>query len=441
MTSPDQVQNKKSESSKSCAKEIISENKSVEDRLRESGESRHDNLMGVTRRFADSEDEMLSPAAFLRRMPPSLIQRYLAASDIALPDFAGDLSSTTPFLRVIQKLASEQRDRVLSDFDRANAMADEVGQNALYGVVRDRAQLDKLPDGKSRALWLYSNEPENFRRAEESRYTDDHRHGRNWSGFLGPAGIKLTEDREPLEAFEKAVQQHFNSRNVHIDLFARRRKRQDKEDIELIQATVYFEGRPEQILEFVDEQLDLRDRRPVIEAAITYEPASGSIEIVAGDRHEREEFVRLFVRTLLATDFDAKTLPIRYFDLQRLLRHFDFPTDASDGIESVRVTCLRLWPLDTASQRLTIECMHEEAGPIWEISAARFGANDPLAGGWLINQAKFTITFRGGSHLGKPRKLPVTITMPHGCNLKDRTDYERIIGEKYLRRWRLLRDL
>ena len=30
--------------------------------------------------------------------------------------------------------------------------------------------------------------------------------------------------------------------------------------------------------------------------------------------------------------------------------------------------------------------------------------------------------------------------MPHGCDLKDRTERERLIGEKYLLQWDLVRD-
>lgn len=39
------------------------------------------------------------------------------------------------------------------------------------------------------------------------------------------------------------------------------------------------------------------------------------------------------------------------------------------------------------------------------------------------------------------RTLPLTVTMPHGCDLKDRTERERMIGEKYLRRWYIVKDV
>ena len=74
------------------------------------------------------------------------------------------------------------------------------------------------------------------------------------------------------------------------------------------------------------------------------------------------------------------------------------------------------------------------------MASERFGGADPLLGGWVATQAKLTIRFHpnGGSRRG--RTLPLTITMPHGCNLKDQTEREQLIGEKYLRRWGILRD-
>jgi hypothetical protein len=37
--------------------------------------------------------------------------------------------------------------------------------------------------------------------------------------------------------------------------------------------------------------------------------------------------------------------------------------------------------------------------------------------------------------------LPVKITMPNRCDLKSRTERERLIGEKYLARWGLLKEI
>jgi hypothetical protein len=102
---------------------------------------------------------------------------------------------------------------------------------------------------------------------------------------------------------------------------------------------------------------------------------------------------------------------------------------------------MRLMPLDTASQRITLESLRGEQGTIWDMSAARFGAADPLRNGWLLTQVKFTIIFHREPRSSVGKTLPVTITMPHGCDLKDRTEHERLVGEKYLQIWGLLQEL
>jgi hypothetical protein len=59
---------------------------------------------------------------------------------------------------------------------------------------------------------------------------------------------------------------------------------------------------------------------------------------------------------------------------------------------------------------------------------------------WVITRARFTIKFHPGPEGGRGKSLTLTVTMPHGCNLKDMTPHERLIGEKYLRRWGILTD-
>ena len=95
-------------------------------------------------------------------------------------------------------------------------------------------------------------------------------------------------------------------------------------------------------------------------------------------------------------------------------------------------------PIDNVGERVTLECLRKADRTIWSMSAERFGANDPLAGGWVATQAKLSIKFHPKGDAKRGRTLPLTITMPHGCNLKDQTEEEQLIGEKYLRRWGIL---
>jgi len=343
-------------------------------------------------------------------------------------------------------LAVDQMDdlakaRVINDAERVTAMTDEPGQAAIYSVAQNLDQLDTLRNAHDRTLWIFLNDEAGFRHAEEVRVTDERRRGRMWDGFVAAPHLTLHRQGAAVDTFKAAIRERFHSNNVHIDIFDRHRPTFEGADSALVQATVYREGRPDDFLEFVNGALDRRPRRPVFEAALTYEPATGVIEVVANDRESREDLVRLFVRDLLATEFRQEKLPLRRFDLQGLLYPFAFPTDAGDGIESVRVSHLRVMPMDTVGERVTLECMRQVTQTIWQMSQERFGANNPLQMGWVVTLVKLTIRFHPEVGSRRSKTLPLTITMPHGCDLKDRTERERIIGDKYLRRWGILRDV
>ena len=331
--------------------------------------------------------------------------------------------------------------RVANDAERVTAMSDEPGQAAIYSVARNSDHLDSLQNPHDRALWMFLNNAVAFQHAEEARFTDDRRRGRMWDGFVAAPNLNLHREETAIDAFKAAIRERFRSNNVHIDIFNRNRPTFDGADCALVQATIYREGRLDDIREFVDGTLDRRPHWPVFEAALTYEAATGVIEVVANERESREDLVRLFARDLLATEFRQEKLPLRRFDLQRLLQPFAFPTDAGDGIESVRVNHLRLMPIDTVGERVTLECMRQATHTIWQMAQDRFGANNPFNGGWTVTQAKLTIRFQPEAGARRGKTLPLTITMPHGCDLKDRTERERMIGEKYLRRWGFVRDV
>lgn len=75
---------------------------------------------------------------------------------------------------------------------------------------------------------------------------------------------------------------------------------------------------------------------------MTYEPATGVVEVVAGSRKDRVDLMRLMAKHLLGIDFEERYVPLREYDLSVLLKPYSFPTDPEDGIESVTVRELRL---------------------------------------------------------------------------------------------------
>ena len=66
-----------------------------------------------------------------------------------------------------------------------------------------------------------------------------------------------------------------------------------------MQVTIYREGRPDDLLRFDDKGSLVRQAyRPVFEAAVTYEPATGGIEVIANDKATRSEIVKATVMHL-----------------------------------------------------------------------------------------------------------------------------------------------
>jgi hypothetical protein len=388
---------------------------------------------------------MFSMPAFFRSAPPAGLREYFERNPIALSanvDWSAPTSHRVRSLvTAVGAMPDSSQARIMGDLERIKAMADDAGQNALYAVTSDRAAFDQAANGYGRAILIFLNDNTAFRRAEEARFTDEYRRGRTWEGFVGPSEVIPRRDEAAISQFKSAVQQRFASPNVHIDAFDRRRLRFKKAPYELLQVTIYLDGRPDEVLEFVEGTLDRRPRRPVSEMSITYESATGSVEIVAQDSSGRADLARIFVQEILGRKSAGKPLPLRRYDLGVLMRPHEFATDPEDGIEKVQVNEIRLAALDRDGDRITLECRGRPQHTIWQMARERFGFSDPLLSGWRATRAKITIYFHPAAGAKSGRRLPVTVKMPHGCDLRDQTEPERIVGEKYLLRWGILKDV
>jgi hypothetical protein len=289
---------------------------------------------------------------------------------------------------------------------------------------------------------VFLNDPEGFRRAEEIVYNDALRLGRDWTPFGCKEGLDPTSDPLAVEAFKEALRAHFDTPNVHVDIFERSRigfADDDESDgrTQLIQMTIYREDRPNTELAFLkDGALGSEVRRRVLEAALTYEPSTGTIECVGSHRDSRAEMARLMATTLLKTAPEFEPLPLRLYDLEPLRQRMTFTSDPEDGIEEVRVAMLRLSPMEASAERITIESMAKNDRDIWGTVEARLGA-EALTCEYRIDQARLVVRYRSRES-NRTRSLPIMITHPHKSNIKDRVEIERVVANKYLPRWGLI---
>ncbi|VDC19195.1 hypothetical protein [Pseudogemmobacter humi] len=388
---------------------------------------------------------MTALSALLRKTPGEALRDYFDRPEIGLPtEFdwtVPEVELSRPLLGAIEKMSRAQRDRISNDAERVHALSDEPGQAAIYSVAEDPAFLDGLANPHARSLWMYLNAQDRFRHAEEVRFTEDRRRGRMWAGYMTDAGCVVQRDTVTRHAFISAIKEFSGAAHAHVDIFDRVRTTHEGDECDLVQVTIYREGRPDDLRRFDDKGSLVRQAyRPVFEAAVTYEPATGGIEVIANDKVTRGEIVKATVTHLLGIEFKENRLPLRCYDLSVLLAPYDFPVDPEDGIEGVEVRELRLMPIDDSDFRVTLEKPARADETIWTKAEERFGDRTPLSERYVVTRAKIAVKLARRPGGDRRRTLALTITWPHGCDLKDRTATEQMIGEKYLRRWAILVD-
>jgi hypothetical protein len=388
---------------------------------------------------------MAAIAKLIRNAPRDTLGAFLDAQECPLGErlrsFGPQDDYAGPLLKAVDELSDEDHARLTVNAERITEMATEAGQTALLSVVEDRLLVMELENPYDRSLWVFLNEPQSFRRAEEIRYTDERRHGRMWSGYAGPKKIKPETSPGAIEAFRSTTLKLVGSLGAYCEIYRRTRPNLDEQDSELYQLTLYYDDLPDTYLEFEEQRLVRRHRRPVVEASVTYEPATGVIEVVSSGGKFRDELGRIFANTILVQGIGAERITLRRFDLARLLRPFDFPFDTADGIESVKVVSLRLQRGGTEARRMILECPRRAGGSIWDQAREELKHENLKAAGYLVTQAKLSIRFLPGPDSPRGKTLPVTITVPNGCDLKGRTERERLIGGRYLKHWGLMEEI
>jgi hypothetical protein len=382
---------------------------------------------------------------FIRHTPRPALETYLGNH---APQLSGsftwpqsDNDHVKPLLQAVDTMDRDERELLRHNAERINEMTDEEGQNALLSVVTDQNAFNARENAHDRAMWVFINNPTAFRHAEETRYANHNRLGRMWDGFVGPKNQNIASDPLNMEMFRARLADIFG-KDTKMKIEAYRREVIDEEDsVALIdQIVVYKEGLPDSYQELEKDELVVKIRRPVYELIICYEPENGVIEVIAQGKEQRESIARLFSEVLLGVEIEGARIPLRQYDISSLSKQRNFPTDPEDGIESVKVVSVKLKPTNGAGS-LIIDIPSKHSASIHQQSQEWFQQNDPFKNGFIIHMAKIVVQFYPLPGERRGKAMPLKITMPNRCDLKSRTERERMIGEKYLQRWGLLKEI
>ncbi len=381
---------------------------------------------------------------FLKKTPVNSLQKYFElvhgelVADIEWDE--AERSIRKSLLSLADDLSGEILAILKSDAERINSLTDELGQNILKHSVTDDELEDyyKLENEHDRVLWLFLKDSIRFRQVEDSWYTDTGRNGRMWDAFIGPKGLSVSDRPEDIAAFKKKIMELFRTAGkIQVDIYERARTDSEDNQIELIQIMVYREDLPSTQLAFDEDTLISMIVRPVKEVALTYEPDTGQIEIVVEGKESRKAIPKIFSEILLKFQIDGQQIPLKYYNIQSLLKERALSVDPEDGIEYVNVTMLKVAPPNSYNT-VTLDVATKEERSIYDVSKDYFGDNDPLKSGFTLKQARISIKFMPDAESSRGKVLHVKIREPNGCDLKSKSQKEKLIGDKYLAKWGLV---
>jgi hypothetical protein len=375
---------------------------------------------------------------FLRHIRPSDLGDYFEHRDIKFPERV-DWNAVPAKLLACLKAAIEalpdlQRERVLDDFERVDQLTDDIGQCSLLALAEPDAALfrrfQSCHGHQARGLLVLLANEEAFDHALATAYAERMRSGRSWSGYRIPGSAMPSNNSTDVALLETDLRALFREldgfgRKLKVDTFERRTCSVRGGPTErVIHYSVYVEGLPEISVEFDRDEPKRRTRRPVIEAAICFEPETGILNVMSkGGKDTREGIARSFAIRIMGSDEELQPVRRRDFELDRLKRAMPFPTDPADGIKSVTVTLLRL-----SGARVTIET--DEGTDIHAASARWFGDGDPLQRSeWRVTQAKLRVAFHPEANGKREKAINVELRAPNGSNLKDQTQRHQLVSE------------
>jgi len=391
---------------------------------------------------------------FLKRTPPASLREYIETTGFS--GFDGiDWSAKAPalsmrFREIMDALPEYESSRVQDDFERVDQLCDEAGQRALQSVLGFESELLNAvrasDSNEARGLLVLIRNDRAFDHALATAYAESFTNGRTWDAFSLNAPRIPAHDDSKIAALQSEISTIFkvfdgSGSRLKIEFFERRGHRfEGGAEATVIHYSVYVEGLPETELQFKSDEPTRLTRRPVIQAAICYEPGTGDIDIVSkGGRPVRKEIAHAFARCLLGSNDELERVEQRVFTLDRLKRPMPFPHDQADGIKNVQVTYLRLQNIASESGRVTIEKKSGDSVGIHDKSAGWFGDRDPLKlSDWRVTQAKLCIIFHPEARERRDKRITIDLRAPNGSNLKDQTRRHQLVSRKCLPRWELV---
>jgi hypothetical protein len=194
-----------------------------------------------------------------------------------------------------------------------------------------------------------------------------------------------------------------------------------------------------------DKQGDLtpRELEYAFHDVFIFEPADGALEIIAkGGKQVKLPLRRAFCKSVLDVTVED-TDPIRAsYELDHLLGpSFAFTTEPDDKISQVRLRRVKVVPNfdDPVLEGCELRLKEKSSLADFRVAVSKFCSAFGLTLSQLhVVQVGIQIEFLSDGHR-KGKTMTFNVGYPDTCDLKSKPDEVRVVGERCIRRWGILR--
>lgn len=383
----------------------------------------------------------LPPAAFHEFM-----QRGFAVVLDPLDPKQGKREQRAGMAAALSALTVGKRQRIEEVAERLVLLSDGAGQDVIEGLRADicggaaREAFAAIPNQYERALWLHTHEPLLFDEALSARQADVFRQSSAcYSGFIAPAGLRVADDEPSRAAFHQAVAQQLGCAADAVAVHIFKRLRPDTrtgEDVSLYQISIHHNRAPELVDRVQASEVVPQEVVRAVSSHLTYEPASGHLEVLSKDADAREALARLAADALLCSPITGERIPLKVYSYQSLAapRHFDI---AGEPVSAVKV--IELGYAVPGHRSLRVKIWTKDAEGIHAAARALIGPTFDFRS-HRLNYARIAVTTRKAAG-ERARTLNIVLRDDNKCNVKTQRERDRALCDRLLARWGLIREI
>ena len=346
-------------------------------------------------------------------------------------------------------------------------LSDEYGCEAVKSLLRDnddaeQQAIDAAGDKHGRALYLYlcrlaDSGDRRFEQAEAARQQN-----KQWkceayaSHFRGPKNIGITLDevlKDKLKTAIAAIYPQAPLQDVVIEHFQRRdlTQAEDRDEdaaaVWLHTIVVGFNGKETHWDKIVDGEVTTRHDQALQRITFSYEPITGALSVFCDDKNTRQELAKALRDVVLASDTEIAEMPLREFSLKAFGSAEVFnllKPEPGDGIERININLIKVakrleqqgedGTLEVTSG-MTIHRDRRDQRDVYQVAREDYKQND-LSGFDLV-QVKLVLRIAKQKDR-RAHNIVVQITAPNGLNDNAKTEDERQLVMRLLKRWNIV---